>query len=84
MLFRSADIANAVVNDIPAVANHPQLAARQRWVEVDSPNGPLPALLPPHNIAGIEPRMGRVPELGEHNKEILAELGISGAGDKES
>ena len=74
--LEAADIANAVVNDIPAVAAHPQLAARGRWVQVDSPNGPLPALLPPHNLAGVAPRMGRVPGLGEHTREILRELGI--------
>ncbi|MEQ1885556.1 MAG: CaiB/BaiF CoA-transferase family protein [Bryobacteraceae bacterium] len=81
MRLEEADIANAVVNDIPAVANHPQLAARERWVEIDSSNGPLPALLPPHNIAGIEPRMGRVPDLGEHTREILAELGMAGSNE---
>jgi crotonobetainyl-CoA:carnitine CoA-transferase CaiB-like acyl-CoA transferase len=30
-----ADIANAVLNDIPAVVAHPQLAARGRWTEAD-------------------------------------------------
>lgn len=74
--LESADIANAVVNDIPAVAAHPQLGARERWVEVDSPMGPLPALLPPHNLAAAPPLMGRVPGLGEHTQEILAELEI--------
>jgi itaconate CoA-transferase len=74
--LEAADIANAVVNDIPAVAAHPQLSARKRWMEVDSPNGPLPALLPPHNLTGVDPLMGRVPELGEHTAEILAELGL--------
>lgn len=78
--LEEAEIANAVVNDIPAVAKHPQLAARGRWVEIDSSRGPLPALLPPHNIAGIEPCMGRVPDLGEHTEEILAELGLAESG----
>lgn len=71
-----ADIANGCLNDVPAVANHPQLAARERWVEIDSPAGPLPALLPPHNLLGAPPRMGRVPALGEHTQEILSELGM--------
>ena len=67
-------IANAVVNDVAAVAAHPQLAARGRWTELDSPLGPIPGLLPPHNIAGAAPRMDRVPALGEHTAAVLAEL----------
>jgi itaconate CoA-transferase len=70
-----ADIANAVLNDIPAVVAHPQLAARARWKEADSPVGFIPALLPPHNLQHASPRMGKIPALGEHTKEILAELG---------
>ena len=68
------EIANAVVNDVAAVAAHPQLAARGRWLELDSFVGPIPALLPPHNLAGVVPRMARVPALGEHTAAVLAEL----------
>ena len=70
----AAGIANAALNDVPAVARHPQLAARGRWAEVDTFVGPIPALLPPYNLAGIAPAMGRVPALGEHTAEVLAEL----------
>ena len=59
-------IANAVVNDVAAVAAHPQLAARERWTTVQSFVGEIPALLPPHNLASSPPVMGRVPALGEH------------------
>ncbi len=69
-----AAIANAVVNDLSAVAAHAQLAARARWVTVDSEAGDVPALLPPHNLAGARPRMARVPALGEHTAAVLAEL----------
>jgi itaconate CoA-transferase len=71
-----AEIANAALNDIPAVAGHPQLAARGRWSEAASPVGAIPALLPPHNLQHAPPRMGRIPALGEHTAEILAEIGI--------
>jgi len=71
-----AEIANAALNDIPAVVAHPQLAARGRWTEADSPVGPIPALLPPHNLQHAPPRMGKIPALGEHTEEILAELGL--------
>jgi crotonobetainyl-CoA:carnitine CoA-transferase CaiB-like acyl-CoA transferase len=70
-----ADIPTGAMNDVPAVAVHPQLAARKRWVTVDSPGGPIPTLLPPHNLQHAPPRMGAVPTLGEHSAEILAELG---------
>ena len=69
-----AGIAQAAVNDVEAVANHPQLAARGRWTTIESPVGTIPALIPPHNLRHAEPSMGRVPRLGEHTEEILAEL----------
>jgi itaconate CoA-transferase len=70
----SAEIANGAVNDIPEVAAHPQLAARGRWSEVDSPAGRIPALLPPHNLLHAPAAMGAVPSLGQHTDEILKEL----------
>lgn len=70
-----ANIANAAVNDVKAVVEHPQLAARNRWANVDSFCGPIQALLPPHNLASVSPCMDRIPALGEHTDEILAELG---------
>ena len=71
-----ADIANAVLNDISAVVAHAQLAARGRWTEADSPVGAIRALLPPHNLQHAPPVMGKIPALGEHTQEILAELGL--------
>ncbi|MCC6318917.1 MAG: CoA transferase [Gemmatimonadaceae bacterium] len=59
-------IANAVVNDVAGVASHPQLAARRRWRDVESPVGAIPALVPPHNIIDAPPVMGPIPRLGEH------------------
>jgi crotonobetainyl-CoA:carnitine CoA-transferase CaiB-like acyl-CoA transferase len=73
----AADIATGNVNDVPAVAEHPQLAARGRWKTVASPGGEIPALVPPHNLGGVTPRMGAVPALGEHTSEVLVELGIT-------
>jgi crotonobetainyl-CoA:carnitine CoA-transferase CaiB-like acyl-CoA transferase len=70
-ILERADIPTASVNDVPAVAAHPQLHARDRWTRVESPHGDIPALVPPHNIAGVAPTMGRVPALGEHTREIL-------------
>lgn len=71
-----ASIANASVNDMQGVWNHPQLQARNRWTEVDTPAGRVPALLPPGTGDGVQARMGAVPSVGQHNEAILAELGI--------
>lgn len=70
----AAQIANSSVNDVAEVAAHPQLRVRRRWAQVDSPAGPIDALLPPHNLANAPSRMGPVPALGQHTAEILAEL----------
>lgn len=71
-----AGIPNAAMNDTADVVRHPQLAARGRWTETESEAGTVRALLPPHNLQGAKPAMGRIPKLGEHTREILAELGM--------
>jgi len=76
--LEAAQIANARVNTMAEVWDHPQLKARQRWREVDSPAGPLPSLLPPGSW-DEEPRMDPVPALGEHTDAILTELGLNAA-----
>jgi itaconate CoA-transferase len=72
-----AQIANARMNEMHDVWQHPQLIARGRWTEVATPNGPIPALLPPGKTAAYDPRMDAVPALGQHTDAILAELGRS-------
>lgn len=71
-----ARIANARVNDMHAVWDHPQLSARQRWTTIESPNGKLPALSPPGINSAYGARMDAVPALGEHTYEILSTLGF--------
>jgi crotonobetainyl-CoA:carnitine CoA-transferase CaiB-like acyl-CoA transferase len=73
----AAGIGNARYNMPSEVVTHPHLANRGRWRDVDSPVGPIPALLPPPVVAGWEPRMGAIPGLGAHTDQILAELGFS-------
>jgi itaconate CoA-transferase len=70
----AAQIANAGVSDMHDVWSHPQLAARQRWRDIDTPAGRVPALLPPGRD---DAPMGAVPALGAHTGAILAELGYT-------
>ncbi|OBY89818.1 CoA-transferase [Pseudomonas sp. AU11447] len=75
--LEQAQIANAHVNDMRGLWQHPQLAARDRWREIDSPAGRLPALLPPVNSNAYAPRMDAVPALGEQTDDLLRELGYT-------
>lgn len=79
--LEAAGIACARLNSVSDLAAHPQLAARDRWRDVDSPAGPLRALLPPIVLpGGDEARMGAVPALGEHTDALLRALGMTDAG----
>jgi itaconate CoA-transferase len=75
----AAEIANARMNDVADLIAHPQLVERDRWAQVGSPAGLLPALCPPVIVAGAGVRMDPIPAVGEHTEAILAELGFDGA-----
>ena len=72
-----AQIANARINEMQDLWQHEQLVARSRWVDVDTPIGPVPAMLPPGIDQPSAARMDAVPALGQHTDSILAELGYS-------
>ncbi|MFJ9376408.1 CaiB/BaiF CoA transferase family protein [Streptomyces sp. NPDC101455] len=72
-----AGIGNSRYNTPSDVIDHPHLRARDRWREIDTPSGPVPALLPPPVIAGYDPPMGAIPALGQHTDAVLAELGLA-------
>ena len=74
-----AQIANARVNGMDDLWQHPQLAARQRWAEVDTPAGKVAALLPPGANDSYDYRMDPIPALGEHTDAILGGLGYDAA-----
>ncbi|UCC53688.1 MAG: CoA transferase [Anaerolineaceae bacterium] len=68
-------IANAEMRTVPSFLDHPQLLARQRWQQVDSPVGPIPALRPAATFENVEPRLDPIPALGQHTEAILTQLG---------
>ena len=73
----AAQIANARVNTMSDLWAHPQLKARSRWVDVDTPAGKVPALLPPGAPNAAPVRMDAVPALGQHSEALLAEFGFT-------
>ena len=75
--LEKAQIANAHLNDMAGLWKHEQLKARDRWTEVDSPNGSIAALLPPGMNDSYDYRMDPIPAVGQHTDSILKELGIS-------
>jgi itaconate CoA-transferase len=70
----AAGIASARLRTPAEFAAHPQLAARDRWREADTPGGPVRALLPPVTVPGRPAAMGAVPALGQHTEAVLAEF----------
>ncbi|MDX6234975.1 MAG: itaconate CoA-transferase [Nocardioidaceae bacterium] len=70
-----AGIANAEVRTPAQLLTHPQLEARQRWRQVQTPAGEVSALAPPVVTEGREPLMRPVPALGQHNHALRSEFG---------
>ena len=75
--LEKAQIANAHLNDMEGLWKHEQLKARNRWTEVETPNGVIPALLPPGLNNSYDYRMDPIPAVGEHTDAILKELGVT-------
>ncbi|WP_124711251.1 CaiB/BaiF CoA transferase family protein [Gordonia insulae] len=73
--LEAAGIANARMNTMEQLWDHPVLSERERWRDVQTPGGQVRALLPPAVLRGVQARMDPVPALGEHTIAILRELG---------
>ena len=74
-----AQIANARLNTMREFWEHEQLKARDRWREVQTPKGPVSALIPAVTMKGVAARMDPIPSVGQHTRAILAELGFDEA-----
>ena len=77
-LLEKHGIANGRLNDPLSAWNHEQFAARDKWREIMTENGPVRALLPPFQFTDFEAVMGDVPSIGQHTDAILSELGYTG------
>ena len=75
--LKKAQIANARLNDMHGLWKHEQLQARNRWAQVDTPAGSIPALLPPGLNNSYEYRMDAIPAVGQHTESILQEIGLN-------
>lgn len=71
--LEKAGIGTASVNTMAELWEHKQLKARNRWQDVETPTGSIPALKPVSGEAW-QPKMNPVPALGEHTHSILEEL----------
>ncbi|MFG2442735.1 CaiB/BaiF CoA transferase family protein [Nocardia fluminea] len=69
-----AGIGNARLNGVRELAEHPQLRERDRWREIGTPSGRVPALLPPGTARDWPVVNGSVPALGAHTDAIRAEF----------
>jgi itaconate CoA-transferase len=76
-LLERHGIANGRLNDPLDTWNHEQFAARDKWRDVMTENGPVRAMLPPFEFTDFEAVMGDVPSVGQHTDEVLAELGYA-------
>ena len=68
--LEAAQIANGRVSEMDDVAAHPQ----NRYVEVDTPSGPVKMLARGETVDGTTPKAGAVPALGAHGDALRAEF----------
>jgi itaconate CoA-transferase len=68
--LRAANTAFGLVNDIPALAQHPAL----RRISVDTPAGPAQIVAPPVMTTSGLAHLGPIPAIGEHSELIRAEF----------
>jgi crotonobetainyl-CoA:carnitine CoA-transferase CaiB-like acyl-CoA transferase len=69
-MLHDTGIANGRVSTMEDLAGHPQ----NRYVEVDTPTGPVRLLSPGATMDGDLPDFGAVPALGQHSDAIRAEF----------
>jgi itaconate CoA-transferase len=78
--LQAAAIPYARMNDVGEVLTHPQVVERDRLLKTALPGGGNVDLLrAPFNIEGLVEQSGELPSVGQHTREVLAELGYDAA-----
>jgi itaconate CoA-transferase len=72
-LLEAADVPYGSVNSVGELVAHPQLRARERWLDTETPAGLVRALTHPFNIRGMPRRPAAVPAIDEHGEEVRRE-----------
>ena len=80
-LLRKADIVSAPINTLLEASNDPDVLANGYVTEVEYPKHgkKLKVHGSPWQFSETPAKLGIAPELGEHNEEVLSELGYSAA-----
>lgn len=78
-VLRAAGVPAGRVCDARRSSEHPQLRARGAFEHVPHPTvGVHPTQVPPFRMSGVDHWLRRpAPTIGQHNRELLAELGVT-------
>lgn len=75
----AAGIASAELRSVTDLGVHPQLVALGRWQETWTASGTTSVPRAPGVVAGVGPRLGVVPALGQDDEALRAEFAAGGA-----
>jgi len=78
----SAGLPTATMRDLAGLVSHPQLRARERWVEIDTEGGRVTGLRPPFNLEGMPSLASAVPALDQHGPVLRRAVEASWTGDE--
>lgn len=75
-LFDAADVPASAINSVEEALRDPQVIHREMVVEVPPGSGKKFVDIPIHMRGGARPESTPAPKLGEHNRQVLAELDL--------
>ena len=72
--LRHGRVAHSFVRDPLALWEHEQLRVRDRFMQVSTPTGHAEVYKPPFNLSDTPAPIASVPDLGEHDTDLIATL----------